>query len=77
MVPSGGILTFGDQSLRLPSPFATSAFTGESYSTPVVPPAGETQPNTVYMAKFSVFDPTFQTGLYVTVSPDSGAGCRE
>jgi hypothetical protein len=77
VVASGGILTFGDQALRLSNLFATGAFTGQTYSTPVVPPGGETQPNTVHIAKFSVFDSTFQPGLYATVSPDSAAGCRD
>ena len=77
VVSSGGIPTFGQQSLRMSNEFANSSFTGtQTYSTPVVPAAGETLPNTVYIAKFSIFDPTFQDGLYVTVSPDSGDGSR-
>ena len=76
VVPSGGIATFGLQSLRLSNLVANSDFADQTYSTPVVPPAGETLPNTVYIAKFSVYDPAFQDGLYVTVSPDSGDGSR-
>lgn len=76
VVPSGGVPTFGQQSLRLSNRFASSAFATQTYSTPVAPPAGETQPNTVYIARFSFFDPAFQDGLEVTVSPDSGDGSR-
>ena len=76
VVPSGGIPTFGQQSLRMSNLFATSDFADQTYSTPVVPPAGEDLPNTVYIAKFSVLDPASQPGLYVTVSPDSGEGSR-
>ena len=76
VVPSGGVPTFGQQSWRLSNLFATSAFDTQTYSTPVAPPAGETQPNTVYIARFSFIDPAFQNGLSVTVSPDSGDGSR-
>jgi uncharacterized repeat protein (TIGR01451 family) len=76
VISSGGVPTFGEQSLRLSNLFATSDFADQTYSTPVVPPAGEDLPNTVYTAKFSVFDPAAQPGLYVTVSPDSGEGSR-
>jgi uncharacterized repeat protein (TIGR01451 family) len=48
----------------------------QTYSAPVTSPAGETQPNTVYIARFSFIDPAFQEGLLVTVSPDSGGGSR-
>ena len=74
--PSGGVPTFGQQSLRLSNLVASSAFTPQTYSTPVAPAAGETQPNTVYIARFSFIDPAFQDGLLVTVSPDSGDGSR-
>jgi uncharacterized repeat protein (TIGR01451 family) len=77
VLQSGGIPTFGLQSLRLSNLTHTGSFTGtQTYSTPVVPPAGENQRNTVLIAKFSVFDPTYQPGLQVTVSPDSGEGSR-
>jgi len=76
VVPSGGILTFGQQSLRMSNLFTSGAFYTQTYSTAVVPPAGETQPNTVYTAKFSFADPEFQKGLQLTVSPDNGEGGR-
>jgi uncharacterized repeat protein (TIGR01451 family) len=77
VVSSGGVPTFGLQSLRMSNLAASLAFTDtQTFSTPVVPPAGETLPNTVYIAKFSFFDPSFQDGLLVTVSPDSGEGSR-
>ena len=76
VAPSGGVPTFGEQSLRLSNLFASSAFASQTYSTPVDPPAGETLSNTVYIARFSFFDPAFQHGLSVTVSPDSGDGSR-
>jgi uncharacterized repeat protein (TIGR01451 family) len=77
VVPSNGIPTFGLQSWRLSNFEANSAFTGtQNYSPPVSPPASEDGPNTVFIAKFSVFDPTYQDGLDVTVSPDSGEGSR-
>jgi uncharacterized repeat protein (TIGR01451 family) len=76
VVPSGGVPTFGQQSWRLSNLFASAAFDTQTYSTPVDPPAGETQPNTVYIARFSFIDPAFQEGLSVTVSPDSGDGSR-
>ena len=76
VVPSGGVPTFGQQSWRLSNRLATAAFDTQTYSTPVDPPAGETLPNTVYIARFSFIDPAFQNGLSVTVSPDSGDGSR-
>ena len=76
VVPSGGVPTFGQQSWRLSNRLATAAFDTQTYSTPVDPPAGETLPNTVYIARFSFIDPAFQDGLSVTVSPDSGDGSR-
>jgi uncharacterized repeat protein (TIGR01451 family) len=76
VVPSGGVPTFGQQSWRLSNLFATENFSTQTYSTPVDPPAGETLQNTVYIARFSFFDPAYQAGLYVTVSPDSGEGSR-
>ena len=76
VAPSGGVATFGQQSLRLSNLFATRDFANQTYSPPVAPPAGETLPDTVYIAKFSFFDPAFQDGLQVTVSPDSGDGSR-
>ena len=76
VVPSRGVATFGNQSLRRSNRFPSSAFNNQTYSSPVSPPAGETQPNTVYIAKFSFFAPAFQNGLDVTVSPDSGDGSR-
>ena len=76
VVPSGGVATFGNQSLRRSNLIASSAFDNQTYSPPVSPPAGENQPNTVYIAKFSFFAPAYQPGLDVTVSPDSGDGSR-
>jgi len=76
VVASGGILTFGQQSLRMSNVFTSGAFYTQTYSTAVLPPAGETQPNAVYIAKFSFFDPEFQKGLQLTVSPDNGEGGR-
>jgi len=76
VVPSGVTPIFGQQSLRMSNLFTSGAFYNQTYSTPVVPPAGETQPNTVYIAKFSLLDPKFQDGLQLTVSPDDGAGGR-
>ena len=76
VVPSGGVPTFGQQSWRLSNRLATAAFDTQTYSTPVDPPAGETLPNTVYIARFSFIDPAYQNGLSVTVSPDSGDGSR-
>jgi uncharacterized repeat protein (TIGR01451 family) len=76
VVPSRGVPTFGQQSWRLSNRLASAAFDTQTYSTPVVSPAGETQPNTVFIARFSLIDPAFQPGLSVTVSPDSGDGSR-
>lgn len=76
VVPSGGVPTFGQQSWRLSNLLATADFDPQTYSTPVAPPAGETQSNTVFIARFSFMDPAFQDGLSVTVSPDSGDGSR-
>ena len=76
VVPSGGVATFGNQSLRRSNFTASSAFDNQTYSPPVSPPAGENQANTVYIAKFSFFAPAHQPGLDVTVSPDSGDGSR-
>jgi uncharacterized repeat protein (TIGR01451 family) len=56
---------------------ANEAFTGtQTYSPQVSPAATENGPNTVFIATFSVFDPTYQQGLDVTVSPDDGLGGR-
>jgi uncharacterized repeat protein (TIGR01451 family) len=76
VVSSGGTPTFGLQSLRMSNLVASSAFADQTYSTPVVPPAGENQPNTVYIAKFSFISPSAQEGLFMSVSPDSGDGSR-
>jgi uncharacterized repeat protein (TIGR01451 family) len=77
VVPSGGIPTFGQQSWHLSNAEANSSFSGtQNYSPPVVPAAGEKLTNTVFIAKFSFFDPEYQPGLDVTVSPDSGDGSR-
>jgi uncharacterized repeat protein (TIGR01451 family) len=77
VVPSGGIPTFGQQSWRLSNFEGNEAFTGtQNYSPPVSPAAGRLSPNTVFIAKFSVYDPAYQPGLDVTVSPDSGEGSR-
>ena len=53
-------------------------FFNQTYSPPVSPPAGENQPNTEYIAKFSfIQDPApIRPGLDVSVSPDSGDGSR-
>jgi uncharacterized repeat protein (TIGR01451 family) len=78
IVNNGGMITgFGQQSWRLSNEEANSAFTGtQTYSPPVSPAASEGGPNTVFIAKFSVFDAAYQPNLYVTVSPDSGEGSR-
>ena len=78
VVNNGGMITgFGQQSWRLSNEEANSAFTGtQTYSPPVSPAASEGGPNTVFIAKFSVYDPGPQPGLYVTVAPDSGDGSR-
>ena len=77
VVPSNGIPTFGNQSLRMSNLAPSLAFTDtQTWSTKVAPPAGETLANTVFIARFSFFDPKFQPGLLVTVSPDSGEGSR-
>ena len=76
VVPSGGVATFANQSLRISNLHPSSGFSDQTYSPPVSPPAGENQPDTVYIAKFSFFDPQYQAGLELTVSPDSGTGGR-
>ena len=64
VVPSGGVATFGNQSWRHSNLIASGAFTNtQTYSAPVSPPAGETQPTTVFIAKFSLVDPAYQEGL--------------
>jgi uncharacterized repeat protein (TIGR01451 family) len=70
---------FGLQSLRLSNLYANGEFFYQTYSKPVTAPAGETQANTEYTAEFSFISKTpaaEQSGLNVSVSPDSGEGSR-
>ena len=73
---AGAPAAFGGQSLRMSNLCGSGEFFFQTYSAPVTTPAGETLPNTVYIARFSFTDPAYQKGLLVTVSPDSGDGSR-
>ena len=76
--PLGVPSAFGTQALRVSN--AVSEVTGEfeyqTYSPSVANPAGETQTNTVFDGSFDFFDPSYQPGLRVSVSPDNGHGGR-
>ena len=63
VVPSGGVPTFGQQSLRLSNLLRLRRSILRPIPRRLSPPAGETQPNTVYIARFSFIDPAFQDGL--------------
>jgi uncharacterized repeat protein (TIGR01451 family) len=72
----GAPAAFGSQSLRMSNLCGSGEFFFQTYSAPVASPAGEDQPNTVYTAQFSFMSTTFQPGLFMSVSPDSGDGAR-
>jgi hypothetical protein len=69
---------FGTQALRVSNAFSevTGEFEYQTYSPSVLNPAGETQTNKVFDGTFQFFDPAYQPGLRVSVSPDNGHGGR-
>ena len=70
---------FGQQSLRMSNAYWSREFTFQTYSRPVVSPAGENQANTEYDARFQFISTTpnaEQDGLFISVSPDSYEGSR-
>jgi uncharacterized repeat protein (TIGR01451 family) len=81
-LPAG--VGFGTQSFRLSNAVASGAFDNQTFSPPVSPPAGnlvgtETPgENSEFTAQFSFIPTTrsFQDGLFLSVSPDSGEGSR-
>lgn len=75
---AGAPASFGRQSLRMSNLCGNGEFFYQTYSTPVQSPAGETQPNSEYIAQFSFMTTTTaeQPGLFISVSPDSYEGSR-
>ena len=75
---SGAPTVFGQQSLRMSNLYANGEFFYQTYSKPVLAPAGETEANTEYIGQFSFIPttPVHQPGLLLSVSPDPGDGSR-
>jgi uncharacterized repeat protein (TIGR01451 family) len=72
-------LGFGAQSLRMSNLCGSFEFFYQTYSTPVVSPAGENRENKAYDARFQFISkrPNIKQGrLFISVSPDSYEGSR-
>jgi uncharacterized repeat protein (TIGR01451 family) len=58
---------------------ASGEFSNQTYSPQELQAVGEARPNKVFLAEFSVMSKTpttYQPGLFLSVSPDSGEGSR-
>ena len=75
---SGAPTVFGQQSLRMSNLYANGEFFYQTYSKPVLAPAGEDEANKEYIGQFSFIpkSPEFQRDLFLSVSPDPGDGSR-
>ena len=58
--------------------YANGEFFYQTYSKPVLAPAGEDEANSEYIGQFSFIPkaPEYQPGLFLSVSPDPGDGSR-
>jgi uncharacterized repeat protein (TIGR01451 family) len=76
---NGPAAAFGKRSLRMSNACTSGEFFYQTYSTPVVPAAGEDRATSEYIAQFSFISKTpgaQQPGLFLSVSPDSYEGSR-
>ena len=79
VAPPGEPPGFGSQSLRMSNACASGEFFYQTYSAQEPRQVGEARPNKVFLAQFSFMSQTpnsFQDGLFLSVSPDSGEGSR-
>ena len=69
---------FGQQSLRMSNLCGNGEFFNQTYSPRESLQVGEDRVNKVFIAEFAFMSktPTFQPGLFLSVSPDSGEGSR-
>ena len=78
VAPPGEPPGFGSQSLRMSNACASGEFFYQTYSPREPVQVGEARPNKVFIAEFAFLPttPTYQPGLFLSVSPDSGEGSR-
>jgi uncharacterized repeat protein (TIGR01451 family) len=69
---------FGPQAFRISNAYTSGVYALQTFSARLKDAAGESQPNTEFIASFSFITATtaYQPGLYLSISADNGVGGR-